>query len=165
MRDERNSVSAASSSCRPSPPPPTPVPMPPPGPPAPPPLLLFIILDLTSCCLTAPTAQVVTRGRSPNKRRGEGQRRQERRRALAFGRLAYLRRWRGTGAAPVRRKLDFSKQTMCSHFSQKKLDFWTPKHMFRFIFFFFFAIHNIDFVKSKRITLVFNVILDVFILA
>ncbi|KAL5658307.1 hypothetical protein ACJX0J_031470, partial [Zea mays] len=26
--------------------------------------------------------------------------------------------------------------------------------------FFFFAIHNIDFVKSKRITLVFNVILD-----
>jgi len=57
MRDERNSVSAASSSCRPSPPPPTPGPMPPPGPPAPPPLLLLIILDLTSCRLTAPTAR------------------------------------------------------------------------------------------------------------
>ena len=57
MSDERNSVSAASSSCRPSPPPPTPGPMPPPEPPAPPPLLLLIILNLTSCRLTAPTAR------------------------------------------------------------------------------------------------------------
>ena len=139
-------MSAASSSCRPSPPPPTPGPMPPPGPPASPPPL--IILDLTPCRLTAPTARaagkirrvrlakiankkgrsgahrgrtpaggdleaaigvtdddsssrpatgrldpLVTRGGSPNKRRGEGRRRRGRGRALAR-----VWPWRGSRA-------------------------------------------------------------------